>query len=203
MKQNSKLELPASLKVLIPSTAKPISPVYTAYQNPWLNFQTKENDETRTTSTGSLAQDGWDEQAVSEFNTTHSEQEGSDKQRILLNPVHISRPSSKLEITTRPPNFRPIPIPDVLKPKKVLRLPEINSLTSTTLPPSPFDTNYGLKLPSQLAHLLDKRQQPLHPDDLELKNSTPSPTFDIPKALLYKATHEEKDVNQKVKFDNQ
>ena len=203
LKQNSKLELPSSLKVLIPSTAKPISPVYTAYQNPWLNFQTKENDETRTTSTGSLAQGGSDKQAVSEFSTTHSKQEESDEQRILLNPVLIRRPISQLERTTRQPSFRPIPIPDVLRPKKVLRLPEINLQTSTTLPLSPFDTNYGLKLPSQLAHLLDKRQQPLQADDIVPKNSTQPSKFNIPSTLLYKVSNEENDVNTEVNMNNQ
>ena len=203
LKQNSKLELPSSLKVLIPSTAKPISPVYTAYQNPWLNFQTKENDETRTTSTGSLAQGGSDKQAISEFGTSHLKQEERDEQRILLNPVLIRRPISQLERTTRQPNFRPIPIPDVLRPKKVLRLPEINLQTSTTLPPSPFDTNYGLKLPSQLAHLLDKRQQPLQDDHIVPKNPTQPSKFNIPSTLLSKVSNEENDVNTEVNLNNQ
>ena len=44
LKSNSKLDLPASLKVLIPSTGKPQSFVYTAYQNPWINPQTQTSD---------------------------------------------------------------------------------------------------------------------------------------------------------------
>ena len=44
------LKLPASLEVLIPSTEKPVSSAYPAYQNPWSYHQAQQNDKTRSAS---------------------------------------------------------------------------------------------------------------------------------------------------------
>ena len=44
-------------------------------------------------------------------------------QTDLLHPLHIERPFNELERTTRTPNFRPIPVPEVLKQAKLTNRP--------------------------------------------------------------------------------
>ena len=91
-----------------------------------------------------------------------AKQDGNDKQSFLLNPILIKTPFSQSIRTTIPPNFRPIPFPEALRPNKNKRLPsEIEFQFSTTTQPTQFETNFGLQLPSQLANLLGRSQNPV------------------------------------------
>jgi hypothetical protein len=158
--------LPASLEVLIPSTEKPVISVYTAYQNLWSYPQAQQNDKTRSATQRLPAQGVVADSAVSSFTDTHVQQDKKPVQNVLLHPLFIEGPINKLKRTTLPPNFRPIPMPEVLRPSKVIQLPSGLETTFSATAGKPtvegFKAKYGLKPPSQLSNWLRERHNPIN-----------------------------------------
>ena len=163
---NARLEFPSTLLELLPSTPKPVNKVYTASENPWSLPTTQQNDTTEQRFLQGLRSDF----AVPTFTDKDVYQEVSQPQK-LQHPIIVERPFDHLMRTTRPPRFSPIPIPEVLRPKKIVNLP-LKYETANT--PAPYkgshsfsDSRNVLRPPSQLSDLLAEKirlpQQTVNP----------------------------------------
>ena len=160
----AKLDVPPALIGLLPSTVRPIKAVFSDNKTPWLNSNIRKNSNQRSKNPSPPVQGVGADSAFPSFTDTQATQDDNDFQRFLKNPLLIERPFNQLQRTTRPPNFTPIPIPEVLRPSKINRLPSglESALSATTVKPLmvPFEAKYGLQPPSQLANWFKEKFQP-------------------------------------------
>ena len=101
----AQLPMPAYLQSLFPSTPapNPHHQVYPPHQSPW-----------KLADIGPQGV-GADSALPSYADTQGLQQDEQNPRRFLENPLLIQRPFSQRYQTTRPPNFTPIPIPQVLQ----------------------------------------------------------------------------------------
>ena len=177
LNSGAKLDLPPSLIGLLPSTVKPLRDIQTRKQTHWPLPQVQNSN--RPAPSFRIQGVGADF-AQPSFADAQATQNKQDFERFLQNPLIRERPFNQLERTTKPPNFTPIPIPEVLRPSKLNRLPSglESALAATTEKPLmvPFEAKYGLKPPSQLYGWFSEMFQPVNDQVQTVQSSFRSPS---------------------------
>ena len=162
---DAQLDLPPSLIGLLPNTVQPIRAVHTGFESTRPNPQILQSLNPRLKAPSPPFQGVGADFAQPSFTDAQATQNKKEFERFLTNPLLRERPFNQVQRTTKPPNFTPIPVPEVLRPSKLNRLPSglESALTATTVKPLmvPFEAKYGLKPPSQLSGWFSEMYEPV------------------------------------------
>ena len=185
LNSGARLDLPPSLVGLLPSTVNQIKDIVTRNKSSQPDRdRIKPRVKTSTLSFQGVGANS----AQSSFTDTQATQNKQEYERFLQNPLLRERPFNQFERITSPPNFTPIPVPEVLRPSKLNRLPSglDSALAATTEQPLkvPFEAKYGLKAPSQLSGWFNEMFRPGDNHVQPVKSPFSSPSqVKVPTAL--------------------
>ena len=181
LNSDAKLDLPPSLIGLLPNTIKPSRAILSGAKSNSQHAQEQIRVKPIMKSSISLPIQGVGAKFIKpSFSDTQAIQDKDDFQRFLMNPLIKERPFDQSERTTKPPNFTPIPVPEVLRPSKLNSLPSglDSALAATTKKPImvPFEAKYGLKPPSQLSGWFGEMYEPVNEQVKTVESSFRSPS---------------------------
>ena len=185
LNSGARLDLPPSLVGLLPSTVNPIKDIDTRNTS---SQPDRDRIKPRVKTSTLSFQGVGVKSAQSSFTDTQATHNKQVYERFLQNPLLRERPFNQFERITSPPNFTPIPVPEVLRPSKLNRLPSglDSALSATTEQPLKvhFEAKYGLKAPSQLSGWFNEMFHPVDNHVQPVKSPFSSPSqVKVPTAL--------------------